>query len=131
MLERGSASLARYSDPVRESFRSLRTVEGKRVVGDAYFSSEKFPGERMHLLPDLIVTWSGLEPASRAESTLGTLVAEMDTGRGGNHRGVGFQIVLRPGAEQRAADQPLAITELGPIVLRAFNDDASGFRNVI
>ena len=125
MLERGSASLARYSDLVRESFSSLRTVDGKRVVGDVYFSSEKFPGKRMGFLPDLIVTWDGLEPASRAESTLGTVVAEMDTGRGGNHRGVGFQIVLRPGSEQAGHEhlkEPLAITELAPLVLRAFSD---------
>jgi hypothetical protein len=125
MLERGSASLARYSDLVRESFSSLRTVDGKRVVGDVYFSSEKFPGKRMGFLPDLIVTWDGLEPASRAESTLGTVVAEMDTGRGGNHRGVGFQIVLRPGSEQAGHEhlkEPLAITELAPMILRAFSD---------
>jgi len=135
MLERGSRSLACYSDLVRESFSSLRTPDGKRVSGDVYFSSEKFPGERMHFLPDLIVTWSGLEPASRAESTLGTLVAEMDTGRGGNHRGAGFQIILRPGIEQAGQEhpldhQPLAITELGPMVLRAFSDGGSGFRSV-
>jgi predicted AlkP superfamily phosphohydrolase/phosphomutase len=120
MLETGSASLARYSDLVRESFSSLRTTNGSRVVGDV-ISVDEFPGKRMHFLPDLTVTWDGLEPASRAESTLGAVVAEMDTGRGGNHRGVGFQIVLRPGAEQRGEDHTLAITELAPIVLRAFN----------
>ena len=125
MLERGSSSLARYSDLVRESFSSLRTADGAPVVGDV-ISSENFPGKRTNFLPDLIVTWNGLEPASRVESTLGTLVAELDTGRGGNHRGVGFQIVLRPGSEQGGHEQlsepPLAITELGPRVLRAFGD---------
>jgi hypothetical protein len=82
-------------------------------------------------LPDLIVSWSGLEPASRAESTLGTVVAEMDTGRGGNHRDLGFQIVLRPGAEQRAEDPPLAIIELAPMIVRAFSDSGPGFGSVI
>jgi predicted AlkP superfamily phosphohydrolase/phosphomutase len=124
MLEQGSKSLARYSDLVRESFKSLRTPDGSRVIGDV-ISSEDFPGKRTNFLPDLIVTWNGLEPASRTESTLGTLVAEMDTGRGGNHRGVGFQIVLRPGSEQGGHEhpsEPLAITELGPTVIRAFSD---------
>ena len=110
---------------MRESFSSLRTIDGRRVVGDVYFSSEEFPGKRMRFLPDLIVTWDGLEPASRAESTLGTLVAELDTGRGGNHRGEGFQIVLRPGSEQGGHErltEPLAISEVGPTVLRAFSD---------
>jgi len=130
MLEPGSRSLARYADLVRESFSSLRTPDGMRVIGDV-FSSEQFPGKRTHFLPDLIVSWSGLEPASRAESTLGALVAEMDTGRGGNHRGGGFQIVLRPGAEQRCDDQPLAITELAPMVLRAFSEPSAGYGSVI
>jgi predicted AlkP superfamily phosphohydrolase/phosphomutase len=124
MLEQGSKSLARYSDLVRESFKSLRTPDGSRVIGDV-ISSEDFPGKRTNFLPDLIVTWNGLEPASRTESTLGTLVAEMDTGRGGNHRGVGFQIVLRPGSEQGGREhpsEPLAITELASTVLRAFSD---------
>ena len=124
MLEQGSKSLARYSDLVRESFKSLRTPDGSRVIGDV-ISSEDFPGKRTNFLPDLIVTWNGLEPASRTESTLGTLVAEMDTGRGGNHRGVGFQIVLSPGSEQGGREhpsEPLAITELASTVLRAFSD---------
>jgi predicted AlkP superfamily phosphohydrolase/phosphomutase len=130
MLEPGSSSLARYSDLVRESFTSLRTVDGMRVIGEVV-SPEQFPGKRTHFLPDLIITWSGLEPASRAESTLGTLVAEMDTGRGGNHRGVGFQIVLRPGAEQPSQQQSTAITELAPMVLRAFSNGGSGCASVI
>jgi predicted AlkP superfamily phosphohydrolase/phosphomutase len=125
MLESGSRSLARYADLVRESFSSLRTADGSRVVGDV-ISSDDFPGNRKHRLPDLIVTWNGLEPASRAESMLGSVVAEMDTGRGGNHRGVGFQIVLRPGSgqagQEHQTDQPLAIAELAPMVLRAFSD---------
>ncbi len=126
MLEPGSASLARYSDLVRESFESLRTADGKRIVENVYFSAEQYPGKRTHHLPDLIVTWSGLEPASRVDSALGTIVAELDTGRGGNHLSSGFEIVLRPGIEQSGEDNPCAITDLAPMVLRGFKQPESG-----
>lgn len=131
MLEPGSASLARYSNLVRESFSSLRTVDGRRLVENLYSSAEQFSGKRMHHLPDLIVTWSGLEPVSRVDSTLGTLLADLDTGRGGNHRASGFQIVLRPGIEQAAEDPPLAITELAPMILRSFTERRSGSRSIV
>jgi predicted AlkP superfamily phosphohydrolase/phosphomutase len=126
MLEPGSASFARYSELVRDSFQSLRTADGRRIVDDVYFSAEMFPGKRTHHLPDLIVTWNGLEPASRVDSALGTIVGELDTGRGGNHLASGFEIVLRPGVEQSGEDEPLAITELAPMVLRSFREATSG-----
>ncbi len=125
MLEAGSASLARYTDLVRESFESLRTSEGEPIVKDVYHAAERFPGERAQHLPDLIVTWTGVEPASRADSTLGTLVGHLDTGRGGNHRSQGFQILLQPGVERAGRAGPLSITELAPMILRSFNDSLS------
>jgi predicted AlkP superfamily phosphohydrolase/phosphomutase len=131
MLEPGSASFARYSDLVRESFSSLRTIDGRRLVENVYFSAEQFPGKRMHHLPDLIVTWSGLEPASRVDSTLGTMVGELDTGRGGNHLEKGFQILLRPGVEQAGEDPPLAITEVAPMILRSFTERRSGSGSIV
>ena len=125
MLEAGSASLARYTDLVRESFESLRTSEGEPIVKDVYHAAERFPGERAQHLPDLIVTWTGVEPASRADSTLGTLVGHLDTGRGGNHRSQGFQILLQPGVERAGKAGPLSVTELAPMILRSFNDSLS------
>jgi predicted AlkP superfamily phosphohydrolase/phosphomutase len=122
MLEPGSSSLARYSAMIRESFQSLTAADGQRIVKDVYFSAAQFPGKRTHHLPDLIVTWNGLEPASRVDSALGTIVAELDTGRGGNHLASGFEIVLCPGVEQSGEDQPVAITELAPTVLRIFGE---------
>jgi hypothetical protein len=85
----------------------------------------------MHHLPDLIVTWSGLEPASRVDSTLGTMVGELDTGRGGNHLEKGFQILLRPGVEQAGEDPPLAITEVAPMILRSFTERRSGSGSIV
>ncbi len=131
MLEPGSAIFARYSDLVRESFTSLRTPDGRPMVRDVCVSSEHFPGRRAPRLPDLIVTWTGLEPASRVDSVLGPIVAELDTGRGGNHRSDGFQIVLKPGVEQAGEDRPLAIGELAPMILRSFSESRSGAGSVV
>jgi predicted AlkP superfamily phosphohydrolase/phosphomutase len=125
MLKPGSASLARYSDLIRESFLSLRTADGARLVKDVCVSAEQYPGKRTHHLPDLIVTWNGLEPASRVDSSLGAIVAQLDTGRGGNHLASGFEIVMRPGVEQSGEDQPMAITELGPMILQSFSESES------
>ena len=125
MLEAGSATCARYADLVCESFKSLRTSEGAPIVKDVYCAAEQFPGKRAQHLPDLIVTWTGVEPASRADSTFGTLIAHLDTGRGGNHRSQGFQILLRPGVERAGTAGLLSVAELAPMILRAFNNNLS------
>ena len=127
MLDRGSASFARYSELVCESFKRMRTPEGEPIVKDIYVASEQFPGKRAHYLPDLIITWSGLAPASRAESHFGTLSGELDTGRGGNHRTQGFQILLQPGAEQGTNGQSLDISQLAPRILRSFSEGSPSF----
>jgi predicted AlkP superfamily phosphohydrolase/phosphomutase len=121
MLEAGSAALARNSELISETFRSLRTADGKALVNDVLVAAEHFPGKRAHRLPDRIVTWTGLEPASQVSSSLGTLNGELDTGRGGNHRATGFQILLEPSCEQSAEAAPLAVSELAPAILQMFD----------
>lgn len=121
MVEAGSAALSRYSALICESFRSLSTADGRSLVGDVLVASEHFPGKRGHRLPDLIVTWSGLVPASHALSSLGNLEGELDTGRGGNHRAAGFQILLQPGIEQAAEAPPLAIGDFTSSIMQMFD----------
>jgi predicted AlkP superfamily phosphohydrolase/phosphomutase len=127
MLEPGSASFARYSSLVRESFESLRTTDGAPLVKAVCSGPEQFPGRRADRLADLIVVWSGIEPASRVEGTLGTVLAELDTGRGGNHREQGFQIVLRSGADQAVVKRPLPLVELGPMILNSFVSNSTAY----
>ncbi len=122
MLQPGNASFARYSELIHESFTSLRTTDGTPLVKTMCSAAERFPGKRADHLPDLIVVWSGVEPASRAEGKLGTLLAQLDTGRGGNHREHGFQIVLLPGSDRAAVDTPCPIVEIGSMVLRSFEE---------
>ncbi|MGH7922972.1 MAG: alkaline phosphatase family protein [Candidatus Binatus sp.] len=120
MVEAGSTALSRYSDLIRESFISLSTTDGRPLVGDVLVAAEHFPGQRAHRLPDLIITWAGLEPASHAVSSLGNLDGELDTGRGGNHRAAGFQILLQPGIERAAEGPPLAIGDFARSIMQIF-----------
>jgi predicted AlkP superfamily phosphohydrolase/phosphomutase len=126
MLEPGSAIFARYRDLVVETFKSLRTIDGRPLTEDVHIVATEFPGERAQRLPDLIVTWTGISPASKAHSALGTLEAELETGRGGNHLATGFQIRLQPGSERAGEEKPLAIGELAPTILSAFDGRPPG-----
>ena len=74
---------------------------GPAVVRDVLLSRDHFPGRRMGVLPDAVVTWSGLIPISRIYSDrIGSLAAEPSTGRAGNHRLDGFCVIVE-GAGQR------------------------------
>lgn len=121
MLEAGGAALSRYSDLVHDSFLSLRNAAGEPLVDEVFTAAERFPGARADRLPDLIVTWKGLDPASHVSSSLGALDARLDTGRGGNHRAAGFQILLQPGVEQACQAPPLDVTDFAPSIVRLFD----------
>jgi predicted AlkP superfamily phosphohydrolase/phosphomutase len=118
MLEAGSAALSRYEDLIRDSFLSLCNDKGEPLVREVFNAAERFPGARSDRLPDLIVTWKDLAPASYVSSSLGTLEAHLDTGRGGNHRTTGFQILIEPGAERAREAPPLALTDFAPSIMR-------------
>ncbi|HYL57440.1 MAG TPA: alkaline phosphatase family protein [Candidatus Acidoferrales bacterium] len=121
MLEAGSAILSRYSELISESFATLRTTDGQPLVGEVLAAAENFPGARSDRLPDLIVMWTGLEPAAGATSALGMLDDKLDTGRGGNHLPTGFQILLQPGLEQPSEDSRLSISDFARSILRMFD----------
>jgi predicted AlkP superfamily phosphohydrolase/phosphomutase len=121
MLEAGGAALSRYSDLVHDSFLSLRNAAGEPLVDEVFTAAERFPGARADRLPDLIVTWKGLDPASHVSSSLGALDARLDTGRGGNHRAAGFQILLQPGVEQACQAPPLDVADFASSIVRLFD----------
>jgi predicted AlkP superfamily phosphohydrolase/phosphomutase len=93
-----STETARYVEHLLAAFAALRTPDGAPVVRDVVASRERLPGARSRLLPDLILRWADQYPATRVESpTLGTLVAEPELGRTGEHRTRGFAVVRGPG----------------------------------
>jgi hypothetical protein len=87
---------SRYVEELRKAFLSFRIADsGQPLVEDVRLAADDFPGARSHHLPDLIVAWSGAAPATAIHSeTLGTIRAELATGRGGNHRPGGFCVAL-------------------------------------
>ncbi|MGZ8212451.1 MAG: alkaline phosphatase family protein, partial [Burkholderiales bacterium] len=99
ILDKGDGSYDRYARWMRECFESFRIADtGEPLVRDVTFTSDAFPGERQSYLPDAVISWTGVPPASRIHSDLlGTIAAECTTGRPGNHHPDGFSIVIERG----------------------------------
>lgn len=119
MLEADGETVERYITWVRQCLLGLRASKvGTALVRDVLLSRDHFPGRRMGLLPDAVVTWSGLPPISRVYSDgIGSLAAEPSTGRAGNHRPDGFCVIVE-GARQRERriPPPSHISELSTFV---------------
>ncbi|MGH7785327.1 MAG: alkaline phosphatase family protein [Candidatus Binatia bacterium] len=122
MLEPGSALLARYEAWLARSICSLRDADtGEPVVREVCFSRHAYPGPRMHLLPDAIVAYRDLPPASRlASELLGEIDAELGTGRCGNHRPDGFCLLLEPTGDWARAGALTHVSDLAPMLLRHY-----------
>jgi predicted AlkP superfamily phosphohydrolase/phosphomutase len=81
------------------------------LVREITFADKEFPGSRRYLLPDLILKWKPQRPAKEIWSeTLGSIKAELKTGRGGIHTGDGFAILA--GALDRLDNQVPALTDI-------------------
>ena len=106
-LERGSQMERDYRDWLSQCFRSLRDERSNRpLVAEVIQTMEHFEGERVAHLPDLVIKWNELPPATRVQSeTLGAFEADLSTGRSGNHRPRGFLLVPRSDSAL-AADSP-------------------------
>ena len=125
MLEPGGKSLVRYQELIRESFASLRTFDGTPLVRDISSAAEHYSGPAARLLPDLIIRWNAVATTDRVNSSNGMIDGELSSGRGGNHRDEGFQIVLQPGAHRATEAEALPITDLASMVLKTFGIDAA------
>ena len=84
-----------YVDFLCENLRALRVKDtGEPLVSEIFFAKDEFPGPRSFLLPDLILLWKPERPAKEIWSEqLGSIKAELKTGRGGLHTGDGFAIL--------------------------------------
>jgi predicted AlkP superfamily phosphohydrolase/phosphomutase len=119
MLEGQGEPLERYIAWVRECLLGLRTPGAEvPLVREVLLTRDHFPGKRSALLPDAIVTWTGLAPASRIYSAkVGALTSEPGTGRAGNHRSDGFCVIVEGGnGRERHIPPPQHISELGTFV---------------
>jgi len=96
---------AGYVEFLCDNLRALRLKETNQpLVRDIFFAQQEFPGPRSYLLPDLILLWKPERPAKEIWSQeLGSIKAELKTGRGAIHTGDGFAILA--GALDRLDNQ--------------------------
>jgi predicted AlkP superfamily phosphohydrolase/phosphomutase len=111
-------SRRQYEDWLRICLMSLRdAATGEALVDEIHFTNQDSAGARSCLLPDVIVTWTPIEPPAQIDSHLiGRLRGKLRNGRRGNHRADGFLITMGPGFEHGTDARPIHITELAPMV---------------
>jgi hypothetical protein len=117
-LDEGNEVFSRYVHWLREAFQSFRIVEsGEPLVKSITWTRDAFPGPRQASLPDAVVSWTGVPTTSAiASSILGTIAADLPTGRSGNHHPDGFTIVLERNGARGLVDTPGDILNLKPMV---------------
>ncbi len=125
MLDAGSASLEAYRQLIAESLADLRTLDGTAVVREVCSVPEHYRGAAVSRLPDLIVRWNGVPPADQVKSSAGIIEGESGSGRGGNHRADGFQILLEPSSARGAEADAIPLTDFASMVLGRFGIDAA------
>jgi hypothetical protein len=118
MLEKGGELHQRYEKWLKESFFALKVVgTDAPLVKDIVSPTDLYPGPQGDHLPDLVILWNDLEPATQIYSDrLGRFAGRLGTGRTGNHRPDGFVVLA---GDPRPADQesPLQhIVKLAPFV---------------
>jgi hypothetical protein len=109
----------RYITWVRRCLMGLRSSElCAGLVRDVLLSRDRFPGRRMEMLPDAVVTWNGLPPIPRVNSDeIGCIAADPSTGRGGNHRPGAFCVIVAgTGQRERRIPPPTHIADLSTFV---------------
>jgi predicted AlkP superfamily phosphohydrolase/phosphomutase len=98
LLNLGGEHYHDYVQLLQESFLSFEVCEDNApLISEVVKIADVFPGTRSHLLPDYVVTWKPQKPVTRIRSEqYGSVEGHIDTGRSGNHRHVGFAILLGP-----------------------------------
>ena len=94
-LEPNSAEFERYESLLKECLLGLEdATSGEQIVQDIV-SGDDVAGPRRRYLPDLVVRWREVRPATEIRSEeLGCFRARLATGRTGEHRPGGFAVVL-------------------------------------
>src|SRR5262245_7247706 len=108
----------RYVSWLREAFQSFTIADSREpLVKEITWTRDVFPGARQAMLPDAVVSWTGVPTASAiASSILGTIAADLPTGRSGNHHPEGFTIVMERNGARGVATTPGDILDVKPTV---------------
>lgn len=92
LLDRGGEECQKYVSFVKQAFMELvEPHSGLAVVKDVVSMADHFPGPKSDLLPDLVILWNDVLPATEIRSErLGRLFGKLTTGRIGEHQPIGF-----------------------------------------
>jgi hypothetical protein len=84
-----------YRSRLREGILSFKdTATGEPIAKDVVFTAGMYPGTRSGLLPDAVILWNDLPPATEIVSEkLGRITAKLATGRTGEHHPEGFAVL--------------------------------------
>jgi len=117
-LDEGGEAFSRYVRWLREAFQSFTVADsGEPLVKEITWTRDVFPGARRAMLPDAVVSWTGVPTASAiASSILGTIAADLPTGRAGNHHPEGFTIVIERNGARGVVTTPGDILDVKPMV---------------
>jgi predicted AlkP superfamily phosphohydrolase/phosphomutase len=117
-LEEGSDTFCRYVRWLHEAFQSFHIADtGEPLVKSITFTRDAFPGPRQANLPDAVISWTGVPTVSKIHSPeLGTIDAELPTGRSGNHHPEGFSLLVEPNGARGSVGAIGDILDLKPMV---------------
>jgi predicted AlkP superfamily phosphohydrolase/phosphomutase len=120
LLDPDDHTFQRYSKWMHECFESFRIGDtDEPLVRELTPTRDAFPGPRQSFLPDVVVSGTGGPTVSRIRSPLlGTIQAELSTGRPGNHHPDGFWIVVEPDGQRGVSPTPGDILDVKPFVFR-------------
>lgn len=91
-------------------------ADGRPLVKEIIRSSEAFPGEELHRLPDLFVRWNRSRPITGiASPKFGALTGEdRNTRRSGDHRPGGLIFLSGPGIDSSVVLPPVRDEDIAP-----------------
>ena len=95
----------------------LRNAETREpVVREVFRTSDRFDGEFLHHLPDLIVEWNREKPISSVSSPkFGVISEEYHPPRTGDHRPEGMLMARGPGVRPGRLS-PIDVTDIAPTI---------------
>jgi predicted AlkP superfamily phosphohydrolase/phosphomutase len=122
-FEPDSNELGDYVAWLKERLLAIR-VKGtdKPLIKRILHPHEIFPGPRSHFLPDLLLEWAPESPVEHIYSDqIGEIKARLLTGRGGNHAGGAFVLVVGPGASRSNLHEVAHIKDIGKFAISCFD----------
>ncbi len=126
-FEAESKELDHYVDWLKDALLSIRVAgTNEPLIKSVLRTRDLFPGQRSHLLPDLILKWNPHAPVEHVVSDeIGEIHELLRTGRGGNHTGESFVVVAGQCASSSAVHEIADIRDIGRFVGSCFTSSSN------